>query len=229
MPIVTIRGSLGSGASEIGRILADKLQIDYIDRQIIAQVAGLLHKPQREVIAKEMPPGSLWGRIAQALGFDNALAAPSAMESGFMVPYSGAFLPTWQIPLDDTRYLSGLESVIRELAQSEHAVICGRGSQFILKDYPRALHVLLVAPLETRVTRVMQSTNSDRESAEKEISHSDGSRHQFIKKYFQAEMEDPMHYGIVLNTGTINFEDAASVIVDLIILKKTQSRRAGSS
>lgn len=136
MPIVTIRGELGSGAPEIGKQVADRLHIDYIDRQIIAQVAELLGERKQDVIAKEMPPDSLWGRIAQALTYEAGLAASYTLEPSFAMPYSGAYLPAYQIPLNDRRYLSGLESVLKQLAQSGAAVICGRGSQFILKTYP---------------------------------------------------------------------------------------------
>ena len=38
MPVVTIRGQLGSGAPEIGKLIAEKLQCDYVDREIISQI-----------------------------------------------------------------------------------------------------------------------------------------------------------------------------------------------
>ncbi len=42
MSVVTIRGHLGSGAPEIGKQVADRLSIDYVDREIIADVAKQL-------------------------------------------------------------------------------------------------------------------------------------------------------------------------------------------
>jgi cytidylate kinase len=225
MPTVTIRGQLGSGAPEIGKQVADRLHIDYIDREIIAKVAELLNERKQDVIAKEMPPGSLFGRIAQALGFDYAIGAFYPLDDGFVSSYPGAYLPAWQMPLDDTRYLSGLESVIKELARNRSAVIRGRGSQFILKDHPGALHVLVVAPLETRVKRVMQSQEMDKESAEKEIAHSDDSRREFTRRYFQAEMEDSTHYDIVINTEHLSFEHAASVIINTLPFKDQAAGR----
>jgi shikimate kinase len=210
---------MGSGAQEIGKQVAEKLQIDYIDRQIIAQVAERLNESKQDVIAKEMPPGSLWGRIAQVFGFDSAAVGSYSMEPGFVLHYSGAYLPAWQIPLDDTRYLSGLESVIKDLARSHSAVICGRGSQFILKNHPGALHVLVVAPLELRIKRVMERMAKTREDAEKEIEHSDNSRREFIRRYFKADMEDPVHHDLVVSTEHLSFEDAASIIIHALSSK----------
>ena len=40
MSVVTIRGRLGSGAPEVGKQVAEKLQADYVDREIIARVAA---------------------------------------------------------------------------------------------------------------------------------------------------------------------------------------------
>jgi cytidylate kinase len=123
------------------------------------------------------------------------------------------------MPLDDTRYLQALESVVKELARRQPLVILGRGSHFILKDYPGALHVLVVAPLEVRVNRLMQQRKLDLETAKLEIDHSDKSLREFIKRYFDAELEDPSHYDLVVNTDHFSFQAAASMVVDALALK----------
>lgn len=205
MPVVTIRGLLGSGAPEIGRQVADRLHVDYVDRQIIAEVAARLRRHEQDVVDKEMPRGSLLGRIAEALG----------RTYGF----EGVGLPAWEAPLDNTRYLQSLESVIRELAASRSIVIFGRGSQFILKDFPGALHVLVVAALEIRVKRVMQNLKSDEETAKREIVRFDSSGREFIKRYFHADLEDPGHYDLVINTEHLNFDAAASIVIDALSFK----------
>ena len=56
MSIVTIRGQLESGATEVGKQVADRLHADYVDQEIIAEVAARLHRKEQEVIEKEMPP-----------------------------------------------------------------------------------------------------------------------------------------------------------------------------
>jgi cytidylate kinase len=206
MSVITIRGQLGSGAQEVGRQVADRFQADYVDREIIAEVAAQLHRQEQEVIAKEMPPSSLLGRIAEALehsyAFGDALA--------------GAYLSMGQIPLDDTRYLQALESVVRQLARGQSLVILGRGSQFILKDYPEILHVLVVAPTEVRVKRIMQDLRLDQETAKQEITRSDRGLREFFKRYFKAEPEDPIYYDLVINTELFTFQAAASIVVDAL-------------
>ena len=209
MPLITIRGPLGSGSPEIGRFVADRLHIDYIDREIIAEVAARLNRQEQEVTEKEMPPCSLFGRIAKAL------------EHGYSseIGFEGAYMPVWQIPLDDARYLNTLESVIRELARSHSLVIQGRGSQFILRDYPRALHVLVTAPVEVRVKRVMANLKLDPEAAKREIVAFDSGSREFIRRYFKAEVWDPVYYDVVVNTEHLAFQAAASIIVDALSFK----------
>jgi cytidylate kinase len=217
MSVVTIRGPLGSGAPEIGRQLAQLLKADYVDREIIAEVAARLHREEQDVIAKEMPPSTLLGRIAEAL--ERTLP--------FGVGFEGAYLPAWQIPLNDRRYFQTLESVVRELARSQALVIRGRGSQFILRDDPRVLHVLVVAPLELRVKRVMEDLKVDQEAARQEIARFDNSSREFIKRYFQAELEDPVFYDLVINTGYLSFSSAATIVIDALAFK--DRTRAGQS
>ena len=205
MPVVTIRGQLGSGAPEIGRLIAASIGADYVDREIIAEVATRVQRDSHEVLGKEEPPVSLLGRIMEALGHHGV----PGMSEGL----PGAYLPTWEIPLGDARYVEGLTSVIKELARSPSIVIRGRGSQFILKDHSGAVHVLVVAPLAIRVERVMNNMKVDEESARGEIDRVDSSRRAFIKRYFQAELEDPVHHDLVINTGRLSFETAAQIVV----------------
>ncbi len=209
MSVVTIRGPLGSGAPEIGREVAEKLHADYVDREIIAEVAARLHRQEQDVLAKEMPPSNLLGRIAEALEHSY----------GFDVGFEGAYLPSWQIPLNDTRYFQALETIVKELARGKSIVIRGRGSQFILKDFPGALHILTVAPFRVRLKRVMESFHLNPEDAKREIDRFDKSSREFIKRYFKAEWEDPVQYDLAINTERLSFQAAASLVVNATLAK----------
>jgi len=210
MSIVTIRGQLGSGAPEVGRQIADKLQADYVDRELIAEVATRLQHDEQEVIAKEMPPTSLLGRIAEALGRSGTFGGEA---------FAGAYLPISEMSLSDSRYFEALKSVVKELARSQSLVILGRGSQFILKDYPDTLHVLMVAPIEVRARRVMQDLKLKEEAAKQEIATFDKSSREFVKRYFQVGWEDPVNYDLVINTGHLTYQAAASIVFNTLSYK----------
>jgi cytidylate kinase len=209
MAVITIRGPLGSAAPEVGKQIAVLLGADYVDRELIAEVAAKLHRQEDEVREKERFPSTLFGRIAKALG--EGLAYSAGLDA--------AYLSFAEMPLNDTRYFESLKSVVEHLAQSQPLVIRGRGSQFILKDHPSAFHILVVASLDVRVKRVMEGLNLDEEAAKKEIERFDNSIRAFIRRYFQADLEDPTNYDLVINTGRIRFQDAASLAADAVRLK----------
>jgi len=102
-------------------------------------------------------------------------------------------------------------------------VIRSRGSQFILKDLPGALHVFVVAPLDLRVKRVMESSKAKESETRKEIELFDSSHREFARRYFHAFLEDLVNYDLVINTEHINFNDAVSIIVDTLPLKQATS------
>jgi cytidylate kinase len=206
MSIVTIRGQRGSGAHLIGKSVARRLHYDYADREILSEVARALKVKSLEVQMKETPPSTFIGRVAEVISSMYSIN-PSCPD---------VTLPTWHPPLDDACYLDTLERVIKSIAQNQSVVICGRGSQFILRDNPDALHVLTVAPLEVRINRVMSEMKLDRAGALKEIEKVDTCRRAFIKRYFHVEMEDPVHHHLTINTGRIDDEAASSMIVEFI-------------
>ncbi|MBU4371124.1 MAG: cytidylate kinase-like family protein [Syntrophaceae bacterium] len=207
MPVITIRGQYGTWAAEIGELIAQKLNIDYVDREIIAGVAERLRRPSTSIEEKETPPSTLMGRLSEAM-------AQTAYLGDNI--YAGIYSPLWEIPLNDTHYLSGLEYMIKELAGSKSIVIRGRGSQFILKDFPGAFHVLIVAPVEVRVKRIMEKLKICEEDARKEMARFDDGSREFVKRYFRADIADPINYDMVINTNHFSIEGAASIIVDAV-------------
>ena len=207
MPVITIRGLYGSWAAEIGELIAHKLNIDYVDREIIAGVAERLRRPSTSIAEKEMPPSTLLGRISEAM------AQTACLGDGI---YAGVYSPLCEIPLNDTNYLSGLEYVIKELAASQSIVIRGRGSHLILKDVPGAFHVMIVAPVEVRLRRVMESEKLNEKDAKNQIARFDDGSREFVKRYFKANIADPIYYDLVVNTNHFSIEGAASIIVDAV-------------
>jgi len=203
---------MGSGSSEIGKIIAERLGIDYVDREIIAQVASRLKMNEQDIIAKEIPPHTLRERIEITLkrGYKNGTAI------------QGAYLPMTQIPLDDKRYLDALSTLVKELAKSNAVVIHGRGSQFILKDDAQAFHVSIVAPFMLRLNRVMDEDQISEEEANQEITHYDSSSHEFLKKYFGAEMDDPTRYDLVISTGRFTYDSAATAILEVLRIRERE-------
>lgn len=216
MTVITIRGQLGSGAPQIGKICAERLKLEYVDREIINRTADRLDRPRHQIIDKEFLPVTLKDRINRIIRADfaglNTLGRASKDED---TP-----------PLDNAHYMKGLKSVIRGLARTEAVVINGRGSQFFLKYHPGALHVLTVAPIDLRVGRVMRGFAIDEAAAREKINRYDNSRREFIKKYFKEDLEDPLHYDITINTGHLTYEHAADMVIRAFNLKRVAAEES---
>jgi cytidylate kinase len=209
MTVITIRGQMGSGAPQIGKLCAETLHLEYKDKEIINRIAERLERPRQQIIAKEMLPVTLKERIGRLIKED--FAVPGTLSRASQeedVP-----------PLDNAHYMKGLKSVIRGLARSESVVINGRGSQFFLKNHPGALHVLVVAPLALRLKRVMADYVLDEKAAADKIFRYDSNRREFIKKYFKEDLEDPVNYDLTLNTEHLTYDGAASMVVKSLTLK----------
>jgi CMP/dCMP kinase len=206
MPIITIRGQSGSGDLEIARETARILPGDYVDKEIIESVAGLVGQPAENVNQLVNTPAGMLQRIKSVL-------EGSQTRTGNI---NSAYSHIWQEPLDDTKYLDALKSVIEDLSLSENIVIHGRGSQFILHNNPSALHVLVVAPISLRIDRMMKALKIGPDIARMRIKESDNGRRAFIQRFFKRDIEDPEYYDVVVNTEHINYETAAQVIVKAV-------------
>ena len=83
MPVITIRGKLGSGAPEIGKLVAESLHIDYIDREIIA------HNIRRATTNKVLITHGT-DRIVHTAQYLAQLGIPdkTVVLTGAMIPYA---------------------------------------------------------------------------------------------------------------------------------------------
>ena len=224
MPVITIRGQEASGAPEIGINGRERTSNRLCGQQDNRRCRCEVKPHEIEVLKKETPPRTIFGRVARALAMGGGALSEDYGSSDGEIFYMPTEMYPWEIPIDDKLYLKTLRVVIIELAKSQAIVIRGRGSQFILKDFSGAFHVLVVAPLDLRVKRVMERMKLDEEKAKNEIKRSDTNHHEFIRRYFHAEPENPLDYHIVLNTERISIQEAASVIVNAVNLRKNSKQ-----
>jgi cytidylate kinase len=109
-------------------------------------------------------------------------------------------------------YLQAVNAVIKELAEKGDIVIVGRAGQAILADHPGALHVRVVAPLETRVRRIVQAHGVSPKAARAQIEDSDGYRAQYLQRFYGIDWQDPGLYHMVVNSGKMSLALAAELI-----------------
>lgn len=184
-PVITISRLPGSGANTLARQLSEDLKIDLFDNEIVEAVA----------------------KSAQVS--ETVIATLDEQDRSILDDWIGALDRERHLWPDE--YITHLTQVVGAIAAHGHAVIVGRGAGYIL---PRevCLRVLLVAPLDVRISNVKYAYKVTRGEAEKRIAKTEKERRAFIKKYFHADLTDPTNYDLTLNTSHFTAEAAAGVI-----------------
>ena len=72
--------------------------------------------------------------------------------------------------------------------------------------------VLISAPQNLRIEHVARDFNVSRDEAKRRIIRTESDRKAFIRKYFNADIADPINYDLILNTETLSVDNAVDVI-----------------
>ena len=121
-------------------------------------------------------------------------------------------------PQQHRAYLNRVETIIQELADAGTVVIVGCAGQVILANHPRALHVQIVAPFETRLVRLMEQEDIPEAAALERLLTSDRKRAGYLKRNYGVDWLDPNLYDVLLNTAKITHETAVSCITQFMRL-----------
>ena len=144
--VITIGRQYGSGRSELGQILADKLGYAFYDKEIIEMTAGTTGYSSNYV-------GEHQESLTNSLIYD-------------LVNHMYTF-PETESPKD--KIFDAQSKVIKEIAEKGHCVIVGRCADQILKDRTDCLNIFLHAPLKNRIKRVMGKKNLTEKDAKQLI------------------------------------------------------------
>ena len=119
-----------------------------------------------------------------------------------------------------TTVLQQTAETILKLAGAGNVILIGRGANMVTARLPHMFHVRLVAPLEKRIEHVLEfyhEYNRTEADARKFCLGEDEARRRYLKKYFGADIEDPLHYHMIINTGLVSYDDAARIIGDAVL------------
>jgi cytidylate kinase len=181
--VITLSREPGSGGRLVAQGIADRLKLD------------LFHQEVLHAMASSAKVGT---QVLSTLD-----------ERGLNM------LEDWMAALVNERHLwpdeyaRHLFKVVGAIGRHGRAVLVGRGANFILPA-DRRFRIRVVAPLEFRVQSVAHTHQVELEEARRRVIRTDADRKAFIRKYFHAEIADPLHYDMVLNTGVLDIDHAVS-------------------
>lgn len=109
-------------------------------------------------------------------------------------------------------YHNAIREVLEELATQGKVVIVGRAGQVILRGRPDVFHIKVIAPVNIRAERLAREQHIPIEAATAQITTSDRSRREYLKRYFNARWDDPELYDIIINTARMEVDEAACLV-----------------
>ena len=191
VPVVTVSIQPGSGGRMIAEQVAETLGFDFFNREIIHQVAESV-KINPEIIEKM--------EKERLSGVEDLIA--SFVRDHYLWP---------------GMYLEHLERIVLAIGETGRAVIVGRGANFIL-DPEKRFSVRIIAPLAVRVQNIVTAYGVSEAEARHRITNRQERRKAFIKKSFNVDVENPLHYDLILNTEAVQIDEAVDAIC--MFLKK---------
>ncbi len=116
------------------------------------------------------------------------------------------------MPEHRDEFLHYLSMAIIEEAADNHCVFVGRGAGAILSGIPGVISVLLTAPEETRIQRLINAHGIDSHLAESRIHRSDRDRKGFYRYFFHRNWQSSRWYDLVINTQVLSPLQAARIV-----------------
>lgn len=193
--IITISRQFGSNGREIGRQLAEYLDIGYYNKEIMELIAndfGIDPDFFREENRNEQGLFSVAGR--------HKLSAIT------------------ELSVNSEVYEKACD-LIQGISQRESAVIVGRCADYILKDHPDTIKLFIYSDLETRINWSVSEYKVPARKARKFVHDKDERRAGFYEFYTGQKWGASSNYDMMINTSSMKTEDIVKMLSELYDIK----------
>lgn len=198
--IITIGRQFGSGGRDVGKMVADSLNIPFYDKELVELAAKKSNFNEDAVkeIDERATNSLLYSIVTGSFGMDG-LNAPLFYE----------------MPMNDKFFIAQSE-VIKELAAKESCVIVGRCADYVLSeaDNVEVLSTFIYGSLDYRSLRVARDLNLTIPRARDYIKKTDKQRRTYYDYYTSHEWGKMSNYDLCINTEKIGIENAAQMIIN---------------
>ena len=198
--VITIGRQFGSGGREIGRLVAEKLGIDYYDKELLTEASKStgMNSDFFEA-ADERSPRFFSSLMAFSTGF-----------------HGGSFV-IGNSPISNDNIYRQQSEVIEALAERSSCVILGRTADYILRNHPNAISIFIHASIDSCVERIMRrdrckTVDEARALAEKR----NKLRAEYYNFYTDKRWGESMSYDLSIDSSKQSVEQTADIIVDYV-------------
>ena len=200
--VITIGRQFGSGGREIGRIVANKLGIEYYDKELLAAAAessGVkteFFEASDERSPKYFSTSNLWS---------------------FNIGYNIGDFFSANVSFSDENLYRAQSDVIKDFASQSPCVIVGRSADYVLRNHPCLISVFIHASEEACIARIWKrgdcKTNEEAlEMAEKK----NKLRSNYYNFYTDKKWASHSSYDLNIDSDRFGVDKAVEIIAKAI-------------
>lgn len=198
--VITIGRAFGAGGRAVGRRIADRLGIDYYDKELLVDAAGRAGM-DKGLFEKndERAPGFLAGILPMSMGY-NAIA-------WYAGPNNVSGEAVYRAQSD----------FIRDIADRKPCVIVGRTADYILRDRPNVVNIFLHAPEDACIDRIISRADCvSRADARSLIRKTNRLRSEFYNFYTDRTWGAASTYDLTLDSSSLPLDTLVDIIISYL-------------
>ena len=195
--LITIGREFGSGGREFGRRLAEELNIDYYDKEIVTEISKHTSLSEEYVHrVMESQPHQLYPiKIGQTISYVDSYPLQQIQS-------------VYQAQTD----------IIKSLAEKSDCGIVGRCADYILRDY-KPFRIFVYADMDSRVQRCFERSPEEEHYTDKQmkkrIHKIDKNRAKYYEFYTGQKWGYRKNYDLCVNTTDVSIKDTVHIFAKL--------------
>tara|TARA_B100001079_G_scaffold271213_1_gene287873 strand:+ start:151 stop:846 length:696 start_codon:yes stop_codon:yes gene_type:complete len=212
MTVITVEGFLGSGYQNIGKKVARKLNIDFVDRFLLSKVAELTNTKLSDVLVLEKPQDTLIQKLSKKILI---MLERSALTGGGSDPFFGHGVesllsqpykdfPHTESLTENIDFNKSITRVVNSLAKQGNVLILGRGASGILRKNKDTLKIGIFCEYELRLKKYAKRNKISIEESRIKIDSYDSAKRNYYLNVFQKEPLDPSMFSLIFNTEILS-------------------------
>lgn len=211
--VVTINRELGSGGRTVGRMLAEKLGVEFYDKALIEALEKKYNLNTEQIEKLKGQNHAWWAEFARSM-FCVDLGVPNYGKMSAL--YYLAVMDFSDVKPTSKEVFESETEILKGIAEVESCVVAGRSGFYVFRDHPNHLNVFIQASMPYRVERVMRKQQITEEEAVKTIKKVDKMRENYVKKYTGLSRYDTRNYDLVISADGKSEEQIVDIIMKYI-------------
>jgi len=200
MAVITINRDFASGGRRLGRLLAKRIDYQYVDKSLFQKIAEDLNVSERTLESFEKSREYRISNIFSKL---------------FSKNYIQRIVGHDKSVVEEQEYQNSLKNLILGVVQEDNVVIIGRAAYFFLKDMENCYHIRLFAPMDWRKQYAVEILGIPRDKVQAIIEKRDITELWFNRLICGELFNDHSLFHLTLNMTSIPFEKAIEIVMSL--------------